>query len=120
MTTLMQRNARPIRHGAPPRLFGVGQAVRLKGDFRTPATIADVYHVTATLPPRENSPQYRIRSETEPHERVVTEDRLEAVGILASDADTMLIEKTFGHGQGTETLQPRNREAEAGKGSGPA
>jgi len=115
MTSLMRRNARPIRHDAPPRLFGVGQAVRLKGDFRTPAKIADVYHVTAMLPPRENSPQYRIRSDAEPHERVVTEDRLEPAGVLASDAGVGLIEKTFGHGLRTETLQPRGQETEAGK-----
>jgi len=114
MTSLLRRNARPVRHGAPPRLFGVGQAVRLKGDFRTPAKIADVYHVTATLPPRENSPQYRIRSDAEPHERVVTEDRLEPAA-LASDAGLRLIDRTFGHGQRTETLQPRGQETEAGK-----
>ncbi|MBZ9867673.1 hypothetical protein LB515_20050 [Mesorhizobium sp. CA15] len=115
MTSLMQRNTRPIRHGAPPRLFDIGQAVRLKGDFRT--LTAEVYHVTGTLPPKENSPQYRIRSDTEPHERVVTEDRLESAGTPASDPGLMLIERTFGHGQGTATLQSRNEDAEAGKNS---
>ena len=113
MTSLMQRNTRPIRHGAPPRLFDIGQAVRLKGDFRT--STAEVYHVTGTLPPKENSPQYRIRSDTEPHERVVTEDRLESAGTPASDPGLMLIERTFGHGQGTAALQSRDEEAKAGK-----
>jgi len=120
MTSLMQRKARPIQHGAPARLFGIGQAVRLKGSFGTLAKTTEVYHVTGTLPPKENSPQYRIRSDAEPHERVVTEDRLEPAGTLVSDAGLMLIERTFGHGQGTETLQPRDQETEAGEGSGQA
>jgi hypothetical protein len=118
MTSLLQRNTRPIRHGAPPRLFGIGQAVRLKGGFRT--VTAGLYHVTGTLPPKENSPQYRIRSDTEPHERVVTEDRLESAGTPASDPGLMLIERTFGHGQGTAALQPRDEEAKAERGSGQA
>ncbi|PBC00897.1 hypothetical protein [Mesorhizobium sp. WSM3860] len=119
MTTLMQRNARPIQHGAPPRRFDLGQAVRLKGGLGTGPTSAEVYRVTRTLPPRENSPQYRIRSDAEPHERVVTEDRLEPVAEV-SDGGIRLIERTFGHGQGTETLEQRDQEAQAGKSSGQA
>lgn len=115
MTSLMQRNTRPIRHGAPPRLFDIGQAVRLKGDFRTLTT--GVYHVTGTLPPRENSPQYRIRSDTEPHERVVTEDRLESAGTPSSDPGPMLIERTFGHGRATAARHSRDGEAKAGENS---
>ena len=119
MTTLMQRNARPIQHGATTRLFEIGQAVRLKGGPGTGPKTGEVYHVTRTLPPRGNSPQYRIRSDAEPHERVVTEDRLEPVDAV-SDGGLMLIERTFGHGQGTEALEQRDQEAEAGKGPGQA
>ncbi|RUW68762.1 hypothetical protein, partial [Mesorhizobium sp. M1E.F.Ca.ET.063.01.1.1] len=106
MTTLMQRNARPIQHGAPARLFDIGQAVRLKGGLGLGPNTGEIYRITRTLPPRGNSPQYRIRSDAEPHERVVTEDRLEPVD-EASDGGIMLIERTFGHGQGTETLEQR-------------
>jgi hypothetical protein len=116
----MQRNARPIQHGAPVRLFDVGQTVRLKGGLGTGPKTGDIYRVTATLPPRGASPQYRIRSEGEPYDRVVTEDSLERVVLSASDNGTALIERTFGHGQGAETLEPRNQEAEAGKSPGQA
>jgi hypothetical protein len=51
---------------------------------------------------------------------VVAEDSLERIGRSASDNGIVLIERTFGHGQGTETLEPRNQEAEAGKGPGQA
>ncbi|WP_430702186.1 hypothetical protein [Mesorhizobium captivum] len=98
MTTLMQRNARPIQHGAPARLFEIGQAVRLKGGVGVGPKTGEIYRITRTLPPRGNSPQYRIRSESEPHERVVTEDRLEPVDTLLPGDDIALIERTFGHG----------------------
>ena len=51
---------------------------------------------SGTLPPRGNSPQYRIRSDEERRERVMTQDDLETVGILQSDSS--LIERTFGNG----------------------
>jgi hypothetical protein len=120
MTTLLQRNARPIRHGAPIRLFDIGQAVRMRGGFGAGRKTDEIYHVTGTLPTNGTSPQYRIRSDGEPHERVVTEDSLERIGRSASDNGIVLIERTFGHGQGTETLEPRDQEAEAGKGPGQA
>ncbi|TIR17354.1 MAG: hypothetical protein E5X34_24105 [Mesorhizobium sp.] len=119
MITLMQRNARPIRHGAPVRLFDIGQAVRLKSSPGTGPKSGEIYHVTRTLPSRGGSPQYRIRSDAEPHERVVTEDTLQPVDEV-SDGGIMLIERTFGHGQGTEALEQGDQEAEAGKGSGEA
>lgn len=114
--TIGQRNARQFRREAPTHFFAVGQSVRLKSGFgRTPA---DIYHITGTLPPRGNSPQYRIRNDEERHERVTTQDDLEPVSISQSGAS--LIERTFGHGQGTETKQSRDQKAEAGKGSAQA
>lgn len=117
MSTLIQRNARPIQHGAPARLFDIGRAVRLKGGPGSGPNTGEIYRVTRTLPPKGNSPQYCIRSDAEPHERVVTEDRLEPADEV-SDGGMMLIERTFRHGRGTEALEQRVQEAEAGKDSG--
>ena len=78
---------------------------------------AEIYRIIATLPPLGNSPQYRIRNYDERHERVATQDTLEPVRTLPAGNNTTLIERTFGHGQGTETQQPRDQKAEAGKGS---
>lgn len=110
MSILMQRNARPIQHGVPARLFDIGQSVRLKGGFGAAQKTDEIFSVTLTLPPRGNSPQYRIHSEAEPHERVVTEDRLERVHEVSDGRIMLLIERTFGHGQGTETLKHRDQE----------
>ena len=37
----------------------------------------DIFRITAKLPPRGSSPQYRIRNDEERHERVTTQDDLE-------------------------------------------
>jgi len=120
MITFTQRKARPIHHGAAARLFDVGQAVRLKGGLSLGPKAGEIYRVTATLPPRGNILQYRIRSEGEPHERVVTEDSLVLADTSLSGDDTTLIERTFGHDQVPEAVKPRDQEAEAGKGSAQA
>lgn len=59
--------------------FAIGQIVRLKSSFGMSLRTAELYRVTGTLPSRDNSPQYRIRSDQERHERMTTEDSLEAV-----------------------------------------
>jgi len=59
--------------------FAVGQRVRLNVGLSVPRNFADTYLITGMLPERDNSPQYRIRSESERHERVATEDSLEPV-----------------------------------------
>ena len=111
------RNIRPVRREAASHLFAVGQTVRLKTSFATALPPSSIFYITATLPPKVNSPQYRIRNDEERHERVATQDDLEPVDMSrAGDETTTLMERTFGHGQGTETQQPRNQEAEAGKG----
>ncbi|MBZ9965677.1 hypothetical protein LB561_12160 [Mesorhizobium sp. B292B1B] len=102
-TTLMQRNARPVRREAVTHLFAVGQAVRLKSGIGTFPKAAEIYRVTATLPPSGNSPQYRIRSDVELHERVATQDSLEPVDTSPGDS-IALIERIFEHVKGTETL----------------
>ncbi len=94
--TIGQRNARQSRREAPAHLFAIGQAVRLKGGFGRVPLPADIYHITGTLPPRGNSPQYRIRNDDERYERVATQDSLEPVGI--AQLGPSLLERTFGHG----------------------
>ncbi|MDN2580218.1 hypothetical protein [Aquibium sp. ELW1220] len=90
------RDASTARREPATHLFAVGQAVRFKGGFGLKAGPTEIFRVTRTLPPRGNSPQYRIRNEEERHERVTSQDDLEGVP-STPDQDT-LIERTFGHG----------------------
>lgn len=100
-TSNSQRYGRPIRREAATHIFTVGQTVRLKDGFLVvPSKLPDRYRITATLPPRGNMLQYRVRSDDERHERVVTEDSLEAINM--SPAGETLVERTFGHGQRSE------------------
>jgi hypothetical protein len=75
----------------------------------------DIYRITGKLPPRGDSLQYRIRNDDERHERVTTQDSLEPVDLSPTGDGATLIERTFGHGQGTETQQSRDQKTEAGK-----
>lgn len=111
-TTTTERGTRPIRREAATHRFAVGQTVRLKGG---PGT--SHYRITATLPPRGNSLQYRIRNEEERYERVTTEDSIELVDTAAAGAS--LIAKTFGDGQGAKALQPLDAKAQPGEGESP-
>ena len=117
MTTLsiQRRTARANRSETPMHLFTIVQAVRLRGSFRSFPKTSEVYRITGTLPPREESPQYRIRNDDERHERVTTQDNLELVRPSQFSEGATLIERTFGHGQGTETQQSRSQKAQAGK-----
>lgn len=119
-TGASRSSSRPRRREAATHLFDVGQTVRLKGGFGLLSQSAGVYQITARLPPRGNSPQYRIRSDGERHERVATQDSLETVSQSSAADGAALLERTFGHGQGTETQHARDQEAEAGQGSAQA
>ena len=66
----------------PVHRFAIGQTVRLQSSFGMSLRTAELYRITGTLPSRDNSPQYRIRSDQERHERVTTEDSLEEVETL--------------------------------------
>ena len=57
--------------------YTIGQIVRLKSRMGLAPRTAELYRITATLPLRDNLPQYRIRNENERHERVMMEDALE-------------------------------------------
>lgn len=71
---------RPISQSSPHH-FRIGQIVRMTSHFGVSHITPDFYCITAMLPPRDGSPQYRIRSDEERHERVVTQDMLEATDI---------------------------------------
>ena len=111
----MAPSHRAIPRNAVKHLFSIGQSVRLKGGFQRSPKIGDVYRITATLPPRDNLLQYRIRHDEERHERVTTQDCLEPIRPDQPDCGATLIERTFGHGQGTETQQSRDQKTEAGE-----
>ena len=104
-STILQRNARPIRYETATHLFTTGQIVRLKNEFGLQSQSADTYRITATLPPRGDLQQYRIRNDAENYERVATQDSLEAVSIAPAGPSGALIKGTFGAGQVTKTLQ---------------
>ena len=84
----------PVRRaGKAPRLgeathnFAQGQAVRLKNAVLSSGS---VYRITASLPPTGDSPQYRIRNETENFERMAREQDLELVNNPARDPGAAL------------------------------
>lgn len=114
-TSARQPGVRFVRPAPATHLFAIGQAVRLRGNFGTFPKTSEIYHITGTLPARGDSLQYRIRNDDERHERVATQDSLEPVRPSQSSEDATLSERTFGHGQGSETQQSRDQEAEAGK-----
>jgi hypothetical protein len=62
--------------------FAVGQSVKLKGTIGMSLQTGQMFRVTGKLPPRDNSPQYRIRNHEEWHERVAAENNLEEVDIF--------------------------------------
>lgn len=75
-----RKSARRTGDATSAHRFKVGQKVRLKGGFGRPAPPSDIYLVTGTLPSDGGAPQYRIRNDSERHERVTTEDSLEPAG----------------------------------------
>lgn len=75
--------------------FGVGQSVRLRGGFPQRSHKVDVYQIIALLPPLGESPQYRIRSAAEPHDRIATEETLDAVAAGAAEPRATLASKVF-------------------------
>ena len=76
----------------------LGQAVRLKGGMWPSG---NVYLITAKLPPSGDSPQYRIRNDTEKFERMATQANLELANPSTDDQGVIAIEKSFGLGQAT-------------------
>lgn len=99
--------------------FAVGQPVRLKTGPTRPGS-KDVYKITAVLPVLGTLPQYRIRSETERHERVTTEDQLLAIpqetpGDVSQAPATSKTEgeKSMAKGQQRKTKETRKPKKDA-------
>ncbi|WP_373414744.1 hypothetical protein [Ensifer aridi] len=66
-------------------LFPIGLSVRLKDRANISPRAAETYQITAKLPLRDNSPQYRMRNDELGQERVSNEDNLEPIDGLTSD-----------------------------------
>jgi hypothetical protein len=109
-----KRKARPIRHQVALHLFTTGQIVRLKDRFSLQSQTAATYRITAVLPPRGDSLQYRIRNDDEVYERVAMQASLEPVRISPAGGSGALVQATFG--QLTEPHQSPDAEAEVGNG----
>lgn len=75
-------------------MFSVGQNVLIKG--KTAIAENETYRITATLPPRGSSPQYRVQNQFEHHERVVTQELIEPAGVSQASEHDTLVEQTFG------------------------
>lgn len=97
-STLARRRALLDARGTPPHRFKVGEVVRRKGAIGGLLASADLYHITATLPAIDSSPQYRIRNDNEKHERVAIQDDLDLAGTCSGNERDGLLERTFGHG----------------------
>lgn len=85
MSTLAPVHTR--KHDAEAHRFAVGQVVRLRGRSGDWPLTGELYHVTGTLPARDNALQYRIRNDGERYERVAIEDDLELVRAAAPVVD---------------------------------
>jgi len=94
MTNHLRRPAPTPRRVNATHLYTVGQSVRLKKHPGEDSRTVDIYRITGTLPPQGNSLQYRIRSDQERHDRVVTEDTLEPLRASASGGASLL-ERAF-------------------------
>jgi len=57
--------------------FAVGQAVQFSPDRRDGGSARGRYTIVRLLPEEGSTPQYRIKSKTDGHERVVREHQLE-------------------------------------------
>lgn len=78
--------SRPARHRVevPSHRYVIGEVVRMKRGLGISPTTAMTFRVTAKLPPRDGSLQYRMRSVEETHERVTAEDNLESAEVAAA------------------------------------
>ena len=95
MNTNLRNGTRAVGAEMVPHAFPIGQAVRLRSDFLQRSQKVDIYRVIGHLPPLGELPQYRIRSEGEPHDRIATQDRLEAVTTASPDKRAQLEATVF-------------------------
>lgn len=83
MTSLHSRLSRR-RVEVPSHRYVIGELVRMKRGLGISPKTAMTFRVTAKLPPRDGSLQYRMRSVEETHERVTTEDNLVSAEVAAA------------------------------------
>lgn len=81
--------------GHESHIYSVGQSVRLFNAFKETDF---VYYITRIVPPSGSSPQYRIRSDVERHERMVTQDDIRPAASLGEAKGRTLIERIRSHG----------------------
>ena len=62
-------------------LFAVGERVSLESPMRNSADRADVFVVKTRMPHVGTQLQYRVKTEGEPYERVVTEAQLTRIDL---------------------------------------
>ena len=67
-----------VRDASASHKFATGSKVRLNGSGFLRFAVPGLYEVLARLPERQGKCQYRIKSVSEPYQRVVSEDELEA------------------------------------------
>jgi hypothetical protein len=60
--------------------FKIGQSVTYTSRPFAAGSASGVYKITQLLPPEGDDFQYKIKSDTEPHERVAKESQLDRVG----------------------------------------
>ena len=77
MITMSYTGAR-LQSSSTSHRFAIGQAVRLRGGIMALQKTASTFTIIAMLPPRDGSPQYRMRNDDERYERVATEDSIES------------------------------------------
>ena len=65
----------------PPHLFSVGDRVSLAATMRAADLGQDIFTVKARMPHVGTRLQYRVKTDGEPYERVVTEEQLTPLAV---------------------------------------
>ncbi len=99
------KNTENARDKTATHRFAVGQIVQIKGGIGNRP--AETYQITAILPPKKNSPQYRIRNNSERHERVIVQDLIDLAESTTATSNDILIENTFGKPGKPATISAR-------------
>lgn len=86
--------SRRARRRAVPHLYAVGQVVRMRRAGARTFGTAEIFRITAMLPPNDGLPQYRLRNASEKFERVAAQDLIEPLG--AAGARIALADRVFG------------------------
>jgi hypothetical protein len=103
-TTIVPRRFRhSLPSGPAAHLFALGQAVQLKDGFWGSGK---VFLVTARLPPSGDTPQYRIRNDSEQFERMAMEVNLESASAPPLGESGPPVEELFRPARSPSQLSP--------------